>query len=593
MTIMKTRDYCTGCLSACRTFFQTHRPAKANQFVFIACSGLLLLSLPARAQLKAKVTIDPGQVKGIVYTTSIGVAADRWETDPYDAATIKLLQDAGVTNMRFPGNDGIDALYHWSTDTVTNPYTNDRAPAFPKEKGFAAMVPVMDALGSATVSVNYGSNLDGTGGGEPAEAAAWVAYANGTPSSTQVIGKDSKGNDWKTVGFWATIRASAPLATDDGYNHLRISHPTPLGIQLWTIGNNPWLNGYYNQDRTVGSDADNAGKYGESQSPEPDLHDGGVPTSKDWGHHRHDERVGPTAYGNAVVEFVKAMKAVDPTIMVGAFMVEPPYSQDAEQVGKNWNAGVLKGACASIDFSAVGFWEGKAAPPTWTTYDEEDLLTSARDPMDATRSFPGQNHLQYDYAQLGHDLIDKYKKFCPNGKRPPLAVTTIGLSGWLPVQNPAATALFAADSIATLIEDGVYTVEWAPIHGLSPMFLDTKDQPQPAYFGMKMVHEVARVGDSFVNADSSLDTLVVHAAKRRDGGLGILLINRNLIQSTAASITVSSYNYATKGTRYDYGKLTIEGGKNIVESPIEGLGGTFTVEVPRYGIVAIVIPKAQ
>ena len=30
----------------------------------------------------------------------------------------------------------------------------------------------------------------------------------------------------------------------------------------------------------------------------------------------------------------------------------------------------------------------------------------------------------------------------------------------------------------------------------------------------------------------------------------------------------------------------------VAEAPIENLGPTFTVEVPRYGITAIVIPKA-
>jgi hypothetical protein len=55
---------------------------------------------------------------------------------------------------------------------------------------------------------------------------------------------------------------------------------------------------------------------------------------------------------------------------------------------------------------------------------------------------------------------------------------------------------------------------------------------------------------------------------------------------------VKDYAYATKGTRYDYGKPTIDAGKNITEAPIENLGPTFTVEVPRYSIAAIVIPKA-
>ena len=59
------------------------------------------------------------------------------------------------------------------------------------------------------------------------EAAAWVAYANGNPASTTAIGVDNAGHDWQTVGFSAGLRASAPLATDDGFDFLRIDHRRP------------------------------------------------------------------------------------------------------------------------------------------------------------------------------------------------------------------------------------------------------------------------------------------------------------------------------------------------------------------------------
>lgn len=554
---------------------------------------LLLAALPLEAQLKAKVTVDTSQAKAVLYTTSLGAAADRWDAHAYDPAAIQALQDAGITELRVPGNNGTDSLYHWSTGTVTNPYTDDRAPAFAREKMFPAVVPLIDQLGTAIVSVNYGTNLDGTGGGEPAEAAAWVAYANGSPSNTQAIGKDSTGKDWNTVGFWATLRASKPLATDDGYNHLRIGHPDPLGIMLWTVGNEPWNNGFYNQARTVGSDADNSGKYNESPSPEADLHAGKVANSHEWGRHQSNAKVGPGAYGTAVVEYAKAMKAVDPRILVGAFLIQPPYASDANQMGKNWNASVLKAACGSMDFSAAAFWEGKVIATTADTLDEQDLIMLARDPMDPTRYFPGGNGLHYDLSQLVHDLVDKYKKFCPANHQPPLAITSLGIAQWTPAKNPTVAALFSADAVPTLLEFGAYTVVWSPIHSPSPSFLDEKNQPQPAYYGIKLVHQIASPGDTFIGTTSGLDTLAVHAVKRRDGGLGLLLINKDLARSTTATISVSGYNYATKGTRYDYGKLTVEAGKTITEAPIDNLGPTFTVDVPRYGVTAILIPKGQ
>ena len=556
---------------------------------------VLSAAAPIHAQLKATVHVDPSKSQAVLYTTSIGVSGDRWDAKAFDPATVKLLQDAGVTSLRFPGNNGIDALYHWSTGNVVNPYTNDRAPAFAPERKFPAIAPVIDQLGTALITVNYGSNLDGTGGGEPAEAAAWVAYVNGKPTNTQEIGKDSKGNDWKTVGYWASLRAATPLPTDDGFNALRIGHPEPLGIQLWTIGHEPWNNGFYGQAHTLGSDADNSGKYRESGSPEPDLHLGPVATSKDWGHHSENAKVGPQAYGAAVPAFVKAMKAVDPTIFVGAALTLPLSTSgdnSPNPMGKNWNAGVLKAACASMDFSAVTMFEGKGAPPNFDiNLDEDDLLRTARDPLDATKYF-NVSALNHDYALLVTDLSEKYKKFCPAGHFPPLAITNIGMVPWLPAKNPEVAGLYTLDATATLVENGVYAVEWAPIHALSPFLFDYNNQPQPAYFGLKLLHQVARVGDTFVAASTPNDRLSVHAVKRRDGGLGVIFVNKDPVQSITATVTVDGYNYAPKGTRYEWGKVTLEAGKGITETPMDGLGGTFTIVVPRHSITAVVIPKS-
>lgn len=571
------------------------RRGQLRRMVFYALISGLIATKPICAQLKTTVHVETAKTGPLVYTTSLGVAGDRWDAKAFDAATVKMLKDVGITGMRFPGNNGIAELYHWSTGAITNPYTNDRAPAFADERKFPAMTSVIDDLGTALVSVNYGTNLDGSGGGEPAEAAAWVAYANGKTSSKQELGKDSKGNDWKTVGYWASLRASSPLPTDDGLNHLRISHLDPIGIQLWTVGDAPQFNGFYGQDHTPGSDADTTGLYGQAGSPEPDLHAGSVPTSRDWGKHAQNQKVGPQAYGTAVVEFAKAMKAVDPNIMVGAALTMPlstSASNDPNPMGKNWNAQVLKAACASMDFSSVAFWEGKGAAPDYNiNIDEDDLLRGARDPLDSTRHF-NLPTLQQDYALLAADLADKYKKFCPAGHAPQIAVAGLAVAPWLPAKNQAATGLFSADAVATLLERGAYTVIWTPVHSPSPSFLDKDNQPQPAYLGIKLFHQIARVGDTFVTISSPMESLAVHAVKRRDGGLGLLLINRDVNQSITATVTVDGYNFATKGTRYDWGKPGTDAGKNITESPIENLGPTFPVVLPRFSITGIVIPKA-
>ena len=103
-------------------------------------TGVFLLAIvPIQAQLKTKVVVEPSKPKAMLYTTSIGVAADRWDAKAYEPAAVTLLKDAGITSLRFPGNGGTDALYHWSNNTITNPYTNEKVPVFPRERQFPAV----------------------------------------------------------------------------------------------------------------------------------------------------------------------------------------------------------------------------------------------------------------------------------------------------------------------------------------------------------------------------------------------------------------------------------------------------------------------
>ena len=521
--------------------------------------GLLLsIATPLHAQYKVKAQVDPSKPRAGFYVTSIGTAPAAWDGNAFTPATIQMLQDAGITNIGYPGNS-IDALYHFSTGAVTNPYTNDKAPDFAADKAISKVLPLMLQLGTALITVNYGSNLDGSGGGEPAEAAAWVAYTNGKADSTQPIGKDSKGNDWKTVGYWASLRAADPLPADDGFNALRIGHASPFGIQVWAIGNEPWNNGFYPND-----------------SPgEPDLHAGKVPSKKEWRRHSGDKRNGPTVYAAAVVDYIKAMKAVDPSILVGASLktLDPG---DGDHVGKNWNPEVLKAACGSMDFGAVTLQVGQALSIDYKTLDEDDLMTSA---------------LGRGYGMIAADLGAEFKLYCPAGHVPHLAITSFGANAWGPVKHPVTLGLFAAESMTSLLESGAFAVMWSPEH--SQWFLDDSNHPKPVYYGIKMIHEMAGPGDVFVSATSSVPAVGVHAVRRRDGGLGLLFVDKQMDQTAKITVTVNGYNYATKGTRYDWNLAALDSNKGISETPIDGLGATFTVDVPSNGITAIVIPKAQ
>src|SRR6185503_1712374 len=158
----------------------------------------------------------------------------------------------------------------------------------------------------------------GTGPGLPQEAAAWVAYANGLPTDTHVIGVDPTGTDWKTTGYWAGLRAGTPITPDDGKNFLRIGRAAPVGIKYWEVGNEIYGNGFYHGSATsAGWEADMRfpynGQDGRARRGNPALH--------------------PEVYGREFERFAAAMKAVDPAIHVGA-VVHWPYTEYSRRVNQ-------------------------------------------------------------------------------------------------------------------------------------------------------------------------------------------------------------------------------------------------------------------
>jgi len=75
---------------------------------------------------------------------------------------------------------------------------------------------------TANVVVNFGT-------GTAQEAAAWVAYANGSVTDTRRIGVDHKGVDWGTVRQWAIRRE---------LNQVRLGMtPHPYNITYWEVDN--------------------------------------------------------------------------------------------------------------------------------------------------------------------------------------------------------------------------------------------------------------------------------------------------------------------------------------------------------------------
>ncbi len=138
-------------------------------------AGILLVvfasSLPVPAQTTINVQVDYGKEINVMTAQAMGAYTDVYDTNTVNPKIAAYMHTAGMYTLQFPGGSGSYAdLYHWSTGSGTN-YENfaKQDHFYPGEVNMAHMVPAIDRTGTALITINYGSNLDGTGGGEPAE----------------------------------------------------------------------------------------------------------------------------------------------------------------------------------------------------------------------------------------------------------------------------------------------------------------------------------------------------------------------------------------------------------------------------------------
>ena len=521
-------------------------------FLPLTAAAALHAQQPVNVSIDATRTLNPLTREGVGLYTQLG------DPDLLTATTVDMLRVGGFSALTFPSgyNASADA-YHWATNSLTPHPGNADAPF----KTYAApgndMGHLVQVLGKTpltlVIEVNYGSNAKGNGGGIPQEAAAWVAYVNGAPENSQSIGPDRDGKDWKTVGFWATLRASKPLPSDDGYNFLRVEHPDSLHILLWQVGEDVAENGFYGGDH----------------KGTLDLHALYPDAAKDNEKRRKVRELSPAFYAEQFLLYAQAMKAVDPKIDIGVSLTTPT----SDTWAPDWNEGVLRTACKASDFVSFAWHPGTTLPPDWKTLDDSSILTAP----------------QTELPKIIAETLYQYKHFCPAGRVPRVVLSQMSPIPWATAKTPVVKALFAADAYATLAEAGIANAAWYQLREDGITSADGK--PLPAYFGTQMFHIVAfRPGDALLATTGASGTLGVHAARRQDGLIGVLLINKDANAAQKIKVNLQGVTVQTDGLRFVYGPAQSARGGGPERQPITTTGTSVVVDVPPYSIVDLLLP---
>lgn len=441
------------------------------------------------------VTVNTRAGLATVPATALGVNHAIWDSQLGSAETSDLLKAAGVKMLRYPGGSYAD-IYHWETHTAPGGYV---AP----NTDFDTFMAGARRVGAEPMIIaNYGT-------GTPAEAAAWVRYANVTK----------------------------------GY-----------GAKWWTVGNENYGNGHYGSA---------------------------------WEADDHPDK-SASQYARLVVEYADAMKAVDPSIKVGAVLTMPGNWPDGITAGSDpgpWNQTVLSIAGPKIDFVDVHWYPGG----------------SAADSLART------NHLP-DAVWLLRQQIARYAG--PGADRIEISFTELNVDAG---RTTAPGALFLADAYSGLLEQGVFTVQWWNVHngigtvsevagqtdygdfGLLSSGNCTSDGEvcQPAfntpfapYHALSMMNLFVRPGDQLVRAGTDQPLVAAHAVRRPDGSVAVLLLNKDPENAHPVTLDYAGFTPADEAPTVH----TLANGATGISTGRSG--GATARTLPPYSLTTLVLRPA-
>jgi hypothetical protein len=328
------------------------------------------------------------------------------------------------------------------------------------------------------------------------------------------------------------------------------------GIHYWMIGEEVWGNGYFYQPPS-----------------EPD----------------HHADKSPTAYGQNVARFAAAMKAVDPSIEIG--VEAAPFVGG----GAAWDAPLLKAAGPGVDFVDIHPYPFDGGPDSdvfaWPRATATQMLADLRSAITSTEG--------------GHPVSIVAGE------------TNLTAVGPTTQSVTAPSALFAADDVDTLLEQGASTVNWFVSHlGITadaPGAVDDPDgtgygtwallsdgdcatpadgkqvcappvnTPYPAYYGYALAAHLASPGAKLVATTGATGPIVAHAAVQRDGSLVVLVENEDPANAHDVALDYPGFRGAPVALTTSYGRG--------YPAPRPSAGSAHTVHLAPYTMTELVIPR--
>lgn len=479
--------------------YRCARRHAANRRLFlVAAMAILCLVLPAAAfaQTTATVTVYAGSPISTIPSTAFGVNTATWDGLMNDTKLPPLLTAIGITALRYPGGSWSDE-YHWATNSGTLDPNNGNQPVITPVAGdtFDNFMILANTVGaSPIITVNYGSNIDGTAGGDPTEAAGWVDYSNnvkGYGVKYWEIGNEVYGNGYYSGADWETDLHDTDTTAADRVDALSLS---PEAY------------------------ADNVASYvSDMKAKDPTIKVGVVLALPDSDN--------DTDWSTRVLAELQRNGT-----LVDFFILHwyPEYGVDNDTT-------LLNDPTQDIAsyLSTVTGWISEDYP----LYGKTPQIMITETNSDA--GTPGKQMVGLVNALFA---ADDYMTWLEHG---------VSMVDWWDLHNGPSTDGDNSNSLygtATYGDEGILSIGTTP----EP----AAETPFAPYYGIQMLTHLGKSGDQMVNATTSTLLTIPHAVLQANGTLALMLINKDPTNTCTTTVSLSSFVPQSQATTYKYNEST-------------------------------------
>jgi hypothetical protein len=223
-----------GLAAGSDTLTATYTPDATGATLFNSMTGQ---SAAITVITMSTISVGTGTSIGTVTDQLMGMNLAAWyDVVGNSTAVNAAFGQAGIKAIRWPGGSWSDA-WHWRTSTTNLlPYLCNTAGTGTSWGGYNSFADFVTSIAKGgtydlALTANYGSNATCTGGGDPAEAATWVAEAvrEGYPPSHMTVGNEDYGSwefDLHPKQWDAPTYASSVIGTNGYYRLITAASPT-------------------------------------------------------------------------------------------------------------------------------------------------------------------------------------------------------------------------------------------------------------------------------------------------------------------------------------------------------------------------------